>query len=239
MKRCVLFAGKEYPAGRDFAISATNHNRNAVITVAEMPEGLEDGAISEGMYPAKWSRNSPLSARSVILQAENCCGSFQEAVVIFDINQYAGNFEDLAPGTCSKAVDTMISSYVHLVSEILARFKRKGGGTVIFVLKKASVDDSSGGFRKPVSILAGMAEGAFKGLAETIATTFGQDESLKVVLTKADYGTTDEQFSNWLFEVLDAPNSIVGKFDAKKGPQWFKMGGKTDKTGLFNRFQKR
>ena len=69
MERCVLFAGKEYPDGNEFAIAATKCNRAAVITVATMPENLEDGCITENIYPAKWSRNSPLSARSVILQA--------------------------------------------------------------------------------------------------------------------------------------------------------------------------
>ena len=239
MERTVLFAGKEYPEGREFALVATRYNRNAVITVAEMPEDLEDGCISDNIYPAKWSRNSPLSARSVILQAENACGAFQEAVIIFDTAWYSGQFEELTPTASSKAIDTMIASYTHLVGEIVARFKKKGGGTLIFVQKKATTDEANGGFSKPVSILAGMAEGAFKGLGESIATAFGQDESMKIVLAKADYGTADSHFANWLFEVLDAPNSVMGKFDAKKGPQWFKMGAKAGKTGFFNAFQKK
>lgn len=239
MERCVLFAGKEYPDGSEFAIAATKYNRAAVITVATMPEDREDDCISENIYPAKWSRNSPLSARSVILQAENACGAFQEAVIIFDTNWYSGDFEELTPSVCSKAIDTMITSYTHLVGEIVARFKKKGSGTIIFVLKKATGDEANGGFSKPVGVLPGMAEGAFRGLAESMATTFGQDESMKIVLAKADYGTTDNQFASWLFEVLDAPNSILGKYDAKKGPQWFKMGAKTGKSSFFNPFQKK
>ena len=105
--------------------------------------------------------------------------------------------------------------------------------------KNSSGEASSGGFSKPVSILAGMAEGAFRGLGETLATNYAEDESLRIVLTKADYGTTDNQFANWLFEILDAPNSVVGKYDPKKGPQWYKMGAKTSKVGLFNPFQKK
>ncbi len=239
MGKTVLFAGKEYPDGREFAVAATNCNRDVVITVAEMPENLEDGCISDNIYPAKWSRNSPLSARSVILQAENACGAFQEAVIIFDTDWYSGRFEELTPSICSQAIDSMIGSYTHLVSEILARFKKKGGGTVIFVLKKASTDEANGGFSKPVGILSGMAEGAFRGLAESIATTFSQDEGMKIVLTKVDYGTADNHFASWLFEVLDAPNSIMGKYDAKKGPQWFKMGAKMGKSVFFNPFQKK
>lgn len=240
MDRSVLIAGKEYPDGRDFAIAAVRHQRNAVISVAEMPEGLDEGRISEGIYPAKWTRNSPLSARSLILQAENQCGTFQDVVVVFDTNWYSGNFEDLSPEMCSKAIDIMISSYTYLVSELLARLKKKGGGTLVFVLKKNSAEDSSGGgFTKKNSILAGMAEGAFRGLGETIATNFAEDESLRIVLTKADLGTADSQFANWLFEILDAPNSLVGKYDPKKGPQWYKMGTKTTKGGLFNPFQKK
>lgn len=240
MDRCVLFAGKEYPDGKDFALVAAKHDRKAVISVTEMSKASDEGQISEGIYPAQWTRNSPLSARSLILQAENCCGAFQEAVIIFDTNWYSGDFEELSPGVCSKAIDTMIGSYTHLVSELLARFRKKGGGTLVFVLKKnSSGEASNGGFSKPVSILAGMAEGAFRGLGETLATNYAEDESLRIVLTKADYGTTDNQFANWLFEILDAPNSVVGKYDPKKGPQWYKMGAKTSKVGLFNPFQKK
>ena len=35
MEKNVLFAGKEYPDGRDFATVATNHNRKVVITVKD------------------------------------------------------------------------------------------------------------------------------------------------------------------------------------------------------------
>lgn len=237
MERSVLFAGKEYPDGREFAVAATNHNRSAVVTVAEMPKKLDGGCVCEDVYPAQWSRNSPLAARTLVVQAENACGAFREAVIIFDTSWYAGRFEDLAPETCSRAIDAMVGSYAYLVNEVLNRFKKQGEGTLVFVLKKSSSGD--GGFTKPVSVLTGMAEGAFKGLGESVATTYSQDPSLKIVLAKADFGTADSHFANWLFEVLDAPNSIAGKYDAKKGPQWFKMGTKTGKGGLFNPFQKR
>lgn len=238
MERSVLFAGKEYPDGRDFAIAATKYGRKAVITVESMPEGLNEGALSQGIYPALWSRNSPLASRSLMVQAESICGALQEAVVVFDTSWYSSHFTEMTPESCSRAVDRMISCYAYLVAEILSRFKRKGGGTLVFVIKKSSTT-VNGGFSKPVSILAAMAEGAFKGLGESVAMTYAQEEGIDVVLSLADYGTADTHFANWLFEVLDAPNGIVGKVDPKKGPQWFKMGAKTTKVGLFHRPQKR
>lgn len=108
----------------------------------------------------------------------------------------------------------------------------------MFVIKKSSTG-SNGGFSKPVSVLASMAEGAFKGFGEAVALSYAQEEEIKIVLATAEYGTADAHFANWLFEVLDAPNSIAGKIDLKKGPQWFKMGAKTAKVGLFHRPQKK
>lgn len=238
MEKNVLFAGKEYPDGRDFALVATKHERKAVITVESMPEGLNGGAISEDVYPALWSRNSPLASRSLMVQAENICGRLQEVVVVFDTSWYSFHFTEMTPESCSRAVDRMISCYTYLVAEVLSRFKRKGGGTLVFVIKKSSTP-ANGGFVKPVSMLAAMAEGAFKGLGESVAMTYAQDDAVSVVLSMADYGTADTHFANWLFEVLDAPNGIAGKMDPKKGPQWFKMGAKTTKVGLFHRPQKK
>lgn len=238
MEKNVLFAGKEYPDGRDFAIVATKHDRKAVITVESMPEGLNEGAISEGIYPALWSRNSPLASRSLMVQAESICGRLQEVVVVFDTSWYSSHFTEMTPENCSRAVDRMISCYAYLVTEILSRFRRKGGGTLVFVIKKSSTP-ANGGFSKPVSMLAAMAEGAFKGLGESVAMTYALNDTVNVVLSMADYGTADTHFANWLFEVLDAPNGIAGKMDQKKGPQWFKMGAKTTKVGLFHRPQRR
>lgn len=234
MERSVLFAGKEYPDGRDFALAATSHNRTALITVSEMPANLDEGRISDDLYPVLWNRSTSLSARSLLLQAENICGTLQEAVVIFDTSWYSATFPDMSPELCSRAVDAMVASYTYLVTELLSRFKRKEGGTLVFVIKKSHVGEP-GGFSKPVSVLAGMAEGAFKGLGESIATMHGQDSALRIALVTADFGTADSHFANWLFEVLDAPNSVVGRVDLKKGPQWFKMGAKTGKMGFFHK----
>lgn len=238
MEKNVLFAGKEYPDGRDFATVATNHNRKVVITVESMPEGLKDGELSDGIYPALWSRNSSLAARSLMVQAESICEKLHEVVVVFDTSWYSSHFIEMTPEHCSRAIDRMIACYTYLVAEILSRFKRKGGGTVVFVIKKSSTP-ANGGFVKPVSMLAAMAEGAFKGLGESVAMTYAQEEGIDVVLSMADYGTADTHFANWLFEVLDAPNGIAGKMDPKKGPQWFKMGAKTTKVGLFHHPQKK
>lgn len=240
MERNVLFAGKEYPDGREFAIAATSHNRRAFITVDVMPENLEDGQISEDIYPVLWTRNTSLTARSLLLQVGNICDNLEEAVLIFDTGWYSNSFSEMRLELCSKAIDSMIASYTFLVTELINRFKKKAGGTLVFVIKRSQTEDAgNGGFSKPVSVLAGMAEGAFKGLGEAIATTYDQEDDVKVVLVKADYGTADSHFASWLFDVLDAPNSVVGKIDPKKGPQWFKMGTKTGKASFFQGFQKK
>ena len=127
MEKNVLFAGKEYPDGRDFATVATNHNRKVVITVESMPEGLKDGELSDGIYPALWSRNSSLAARSLMVQAESICEKLHEVVVVFDTSWYSSHFIEMTPEHCSRAIDRMIACYTYLVAEILSRFKRKGG----------------------------------------------------------------------------------------------------------------
>ena len=234
MKKTVLFAGKEYPAGSALASAAVNHNRNVVITVPAMVDEIKDSLETAGTTAATWNKSSSVSARSVILHAENAYQHVDEAILNFDTSWFAPNFKDMTPEICSKAIDSMISSYLYLTMEVISRFSKTEGGTIVFMLKTApghadmvnstSIKSENSNF--PVGILPSTAESAFKALAESIAAKYAEKNGIKVFLVKADHDTPDSHFAGWMFEYLDAIYVAKAKNDPRHAIQWVKVGSK-------------
>ncbi|MBO5236680.1 MAG: hypothetical protein J6B32_06190 [Spirochaetaceae bacterium] len=244
MEKTVLFAGKEYPAGSAFASAAINHNRSTVITVPFATEKTEEIIDSPDITTVVWNKSSSVSARSVVLQAENVYQRLDEAVLVFDTAWFASTYNSLTPELCSRGVDAMISGYLYLSMELVARFTKLKHGTLIFMLKGApGIADSTGSsvFRGdnsglPAGILPSSAEAMFKALAESTAASCASNEDIRVLLVRGEYDTSDSLFAGWMFEYIDTLPPGKGKHDIRHAVQWLKMGARQS-TG-FSLFRK-
>lgn len=234
MEKTVLLAGKEYPGGSALASSAVNHNRNVVITTSPLSDAPVESLESSGIVTVSWNKSSSVSARSIVLQAENTFQHVDEAVLVFDTAWFSPNFQAMTPELCSRAVDTMISSYLYLSMELMNRFVKLKNGTLVFMLKSApglaemptSVTLRGDTSAVPAGILPASAEAAFRVLAESMAAKYAEREGVKVFLVRADYETPDSQFAGWMFEYLDAVYVSKMKQDARHAAQWVKIGSK-------------
>ncbi len=234
MERTVLIAGKEYPAGSALASAAINHNRKVVITSPFGAPENEDTIPTEEISTVAWNKSSSVSARSIVLQAENVFQKVDEAVLVFDTACLSPNFNSMTPEICSRAIDTMITSYFYLSLELVNRFIKQGGGSIIFMLKSAPglVDMTSSttihgeNSSVPVGILPFSAQAAFKALAESTAAKYTEKEELKFFLVNAEYDIPDNQFAGWMFEYLDSAYISKTKQDIRHVCQWIKIGSK-------------
>ena len=227
----MLFAGKEYPAGSALASAAINHRRNVVVTVPATMETLPESLAASEIAVAAWNKSSSVSARSVILQAENAFHRVDEAVLYFDTAWFSPRFQTVTPELCSRAVDEMISSYLYLSMELTTRFTKLKGGTIIFMLKAAP-----GLADAPSGILPAAAEADFRVLAESTAAKYADKDGLRFLLVRTDYDTSDGQFAGWMFEYLDALLVSKVKQDTRHTVQWVKLGAKP--SAGFNLFRK-
>lgn len=234
MEKTVLIAGKEYPAGSALASAAVNHNRNVVITAPFAAEETGEPMSTAGIAAVAWNKSSSVSARSIVLQAENAFQRIDEAVLVFDTAWLSPNFNTMTPELCSRAVDTMIISYFYLSLELVNRFAKQGGGTLVFMLKSApglaempsSVTLRGDSSAVPAGILPASAEAAFKVLAESTAAKYADKDGLRFFLVNADYDTPDNQFAGWMFEHMDATYVSKSKQDVRHACQWIKVGTK-------------
>lgn len=234
MEKTVLIAGKEYPAGSSLASAAVNYNRKVVITSPFGAEENPEAVPATEITTVAWNKSSSVSARSIVLQAENAFQQVDEAVLVFDTAWLSPNFNSMTPELCSRAIDTMITSYFYLSMELVNRFIKQGGGTLVFMLKSAPVladtvntgtvrDDNSS---IPAGILPASAQATFKALAESTAAKYAEKEGLKFFLVNAEYEVPDSQFAGWMFEYIDAVSVSRPKQDARHACQWIKIGSK-------------
>jgi len=89
----------------------------------------------------EWNRGSSLSARTLILQAENTYDKLDETVLFFDEEYFAQLAGRTEASECAESSDNLILGFQYLAIETLARFEKKnvggiGPGKLVFLLKE-------------------------------------------------------------------------------------------------------
>ena len=236
MEKTILIAGKDLPYGGDFADGMALAGYNVVVTGNPESDGA---AVTAGdIVIASWNRPSSVSARSLVLQAENAFTVIDETVLYFDAAVYAQQFTALSPEECTRAIDTMISGYHYLTMEILSRIEqRKESGKLIYIVRHhPSMADviRSSAIRSSTASAAGpfvsSAEAAFTAFAENIAAYAGDKQNVSVVLVSCDVqndaAEKDSSLASWLADYLAALDGAKSRRSAKQSLSWIKAGSK-------------
>jgi hypothetical protein len=236
MKKTILIAGKDLPSGGNFTEGMANAGYNVVVT--GNPETDGGSGLSESVAAASWNRPSSISARSLVLQAENLFGSVNETVLYFDADAYASQFPVFSPEECTRSEDTMISGYQYLAMATISRLEqRKSSGKLVFLLKRhptmeevlhsPAVRNSTA---SPAGPFVGAAQAAFAAFAENVAALAGDKPNLTVVLVSCDANNEtaakDENLAAWLAVYLSAVDNLKNKPGARQAINWVKAGSK-------------
>lgn len=247
----MLFAGKDAPAGNDFAEGFLSSSRNVVIAGTGADSGLdEENESSESRKAATiiWNKASSLSARSVILQTETTFDKLDETVLYFDKEMYAGLAQKMDPSECSRTADELILGFEYIALEVLARYEKKRSGDtpgkLVFLIEECP--DMKDAVRSPVlrsgtksiaSPLIASAASAFISFAENIAAAYGDAPFVNIVLVRGEKNgefAKDDSLAKWLASYLDSVDELKHKLNAKKSIQWVKPGAKS--AGSFSLF---
>ncbi|MDE7392723.1 MAG: hypothetical protein K2M90_09740, partial [Treponemataceae bacterium] len=122
MDRIMLLAGKDVPAGSEFAAAVSQKERVPVITAPS------DYAVQqpESDYSAiPWNRSSALSARALLLHCLNMPQRLDEAVLIFDEPHIAAEYNHSNLTDNARIIDELIIGYHYVTQEILTRVEQK------------------------------------------------------------------------------------------------------------------
>jgi hypothetical protein len=116
------------------------------VKAAETPEEKAPAASPEmARILLDWNPGSPVSARTLILAAENRLGRIDEAILVCDPPPARRSAADLGFADVEITVNDHIKSWFFLIKEIAALFKARGEGTLALVYPEGNPGSRKGG----------------------------------------------------------------------------------------------
>jgi hypothetical protein len=227
MSSTVLIADASIP----FSVSLAGALRGKDASIAILSSTVQEGSTLD----LAWNRPSPLSARTVALDAKNRFGTLDCAVLSFDPASIPLDCKTGDSAAITHLFDEYVRGNALMASEIASLFRKQKKGLFCFVLvnrERAVLSPAAVPQEKPQpeglspDIFCAMAESAFVKMAEEIssACAASPDGGIQCALAKVE--PEDETAAlDWLVAQIDNPAS-------RKENRWVKPGAK----GLFAKF---
>ena len=262
MTKTTLVAGKDMPACTKFADTLAQSGRRVVACgdyedikdesgTTERQQKLMD--MASGVSTVQWNRGSPISARTLILNAESVFKTLDEVVLYFDEELYASRANQVDLQECSRGSNEMVLSYQYLTLEALNRFRARkteeNPGTLIYLLKEGpSAADAvrapslrNGAYSIASPVVAAAAT-SFMAFAENIAAIYGDLPYLNVLMIRGDKSmdivANEASLAKWLVYYTDSYFEQKARKNIKTSLNWVRPGTKLQGNG-FSIFGKR
>lgn len=164
-----------------------------------------------------WNKASPISARTLLLQAVAADGEVDRAVFLFDAAAFDADYDKLTVENISRGMDDMIAGFQYMTAEFVNRYAQKAdhGSWITFVLCGANSE---------TGVLTAAAEAAFTAFAEKAAVAFACS-NLKITLVRCD-ASNKADTAAWLTTYWENPGAEKAASQAKTASHWVKTGGK-------------
>lgn len=201
MGKNIILAGKEYSKNSDIEKIAQTLGLNPFVTT----QYFEESNTKIISTSTTWNRSSPISAHSVIINAENYFRQIDGAVLFFDSLAYDKIFTHNTIDEFTRATDELILGYNYLTLELLRRFSDHNPGKLFFVLQsqetQADILKNSPKQQTPqqnIGLITSMAQSAFKSFAENIAAlNFNQNGNF-VYLLEVSSEVSEDEILSWI-----------------------------------------
>ena len=210
MTRGILIAGNESNLSRAIEAEAAkrvNHYAIALIPnrfseparPAAGAEALDGDSAQSVRLPLDWNPGSPISARTLILAAENRLERINEALLICSPPSIRCGAAELPLADIEILINDHIKGWFFLVRELSAVFRARQAGTLAMVYA-----DTGGGGGKDDSaeLLGPPALAAFQSLARGLLGAAFNEPYLTLGFSSLDAGN-ETGFSSFVFKILD------------------------------------
>lgn len=201
MGKNIILSGKEYSKNSELENIAQTVGLNPFVTT----QFFEDTNPKVVSINTTWNRCSPISAHSVIVNAENYFNQIEGAVLFFDSSSYDKIFTQNTTENFTKATDELILGYTYLTLELLHRFSEHNPGKLFFVLQpqETKADSIKNPSKQPMTqqslgLITSMAQNAFKSFAENVAAENYNPTGCFVYLLETSPETSEEQILSWI-----------------------------------------
>ena len=182
------------------------------------PAGEKPFSTPDPLIPLPWNPGSPVSARTLILAAENRLQRVQEAVLFCAPPAIRKAPEDLTSSEIEIMANDHIKGWFFLVKELSAVFRPRGEGSLGLALSER---DGTGGKDEPPDMLGQAVAASFRAFAQSLLAV-SHKEPFYIMGFSAPPGADNGAFASFIFKTLE---------EEKNNGKWHKF----SKPGLFKR----
>jgi len=204
MIRGILIAGNESVLLS--AIEAETAKRTESYVVAPIFNRFESEPHPATDSPARilldWNPGSPISARTLVLAAENRLERISEAILVCSPPQVRRDAANLNFTDVEMLVNDHIKGWFFLVKELAAVFKARGEGTLSLVYPE--INEAAGEDKAP-ELLGHSALAVFRSLTRSLLAAAFNEPFLTLGFTGSESGD-DTGFAAFIFKQLEEKN---------------------------------
>ena len=215
MTRGVFIAGNE--SSLYSAVAVETAKRVTAFASAIIPNrfpprdgGLPPRAEASGSsIPLSWNPASPISARTLVLAAENRLGQINDAILICSPPAVFRTAEGLEPEEIEIFVVDHIKGWFFLIRELVLYFRGAGAGSLSFVAPEIKAVDKN----TPADLLGPPAATCFMNFASGILS-LSANEPFQVMGFSGSETSDKGEFAAWLFKIIDeSSRKYTGKWN--------------------------
>ena len=209
MTRGILIAGNESSLFSAVAVEAVKRVESYAYAIIPNRFYIPDGAHSPPAEPAGkgaplvWTPSSPISARTLIVAAENRLGQINNAILVCSPPAVYRTAESLTPVEIEILVNDHIRGWFFLIRELVLYFRRLGIGSLSFIAPEHCPD--GGTKNAQVDLLGPPALASFRTFAQGILAS-SANELFQIIGFTAPESGAKEEFAAWLFKLIDEGN---------------------------------
>jgi hypothetical protein len=236
MTRGILIAGNESPLLAALAAEAGRRVESIAVAViqnrlpgntagpeAPVPARKTDAAQAPGSgayISLVWNPGSPISARTVILSAENRLEHIDEALLVCVPPSMRRSIADVPARDIEILVNDQIKGWFLLAKELASVFRSRRAGTLGLVFSDLP---SAGGKGEKADLLGAVAEASFRAFSQSLLESSFGEPYISLGFSSAGAGE-EGLFASFVFRILDESSR-------KNNGKWYKFG----KFNLFGR----
>ncbi|MDR1804164.1 MAG: hypothetical protein LBQ94_11225 [Treponema sp.] len=206
MTRGILIAGNE--SSLFSAVAAEAVKRVETYAFALIPNRfyIPDGAPPPPAEPTgkgvslSWTPSSPISARTLVVAAENRLGQINNAILVCSPPAVYRTAEALTPEEIEILVNDHIRGWFFLIRELALNFRRLGTGSLSFIAPEPGSD--SGAKNSQADLLGPPALASFRTFTQGVLAS-SANEPFQVTGFTAPESGAKEEFAAWLFKIID------------------------------------
>jgi NAD(P)-dependent dehydrogenase (short-subunit alcohol dehydrogenase family) len=224
MTRGIFIAGNESALVR--AVEAETLKRVKTFASALIPNRLagvtappKNTGTEKTRFALDWNPASPISARTLVLAAENRLGQVDEAILICSPPSIRCSASELPLADVEIVINDHVKGWFFLVRELTAVFSERQRGTLALVYSDAG---SGAGRDDAADLLGPSALSSFRSFTHGLLTAARDEPYLTMGFSNSDAGN-EAGFAAFMFKYIDEGNRHSG--------------GKLHKYGKFNFFK--